>query len=168
VNFEELVDKSRKSTFYKWLLNVGLHRKIPFNKPHGLWVEELSESRSVVSIPYKRPNLNHLKGLHACVLATAGEYASGLLILQKLGIKNYRIIMESLSVKYTYQGKAGAKAVFEISEQEIREKVIGPLKEAESTYLTCEIPITDADENLLCTVTTRWQIKSWDKVRLKV
>ncbi len=167
MNFEKLVHKAQTNSCYKRLLNVALHMKIPFNKPHGLRVEQLSTNTSVVSIPFKRSNQNHLKGLHACVLATAGEYASGLLILNKLGVKDYRIIMESLSVKYVYQGKTKAKAVFEITDERLQEEVIIPLKKEESSFLTCDIPITDEQSNLLCTVTTRWQIKPWNKVKFK-
>ena len=165
---DKIVKKAQTSSFWLWLLNVGLHSKIPFNKPHGLKIIKISDTAVTVKIPYSKKNLNHIKGLHACGLATLGEYASGLVLLNSIGIKNYRIIMESIEVKYYYQGKSDATAQYSIEKVEVEKMILKPLEKDGVVYYRCEIPIYDSKKNHLCTVFTNWQIKSWSKVKMKV
>jgi hypothetical protein len=35
------IERAKHSRFYLWLLNVGLLRMIPFNKPHGFRIIEI-------------------------------------------------------------------------------------------------------------------------------
>jgi len=118
-------------------------------------------------LPYKKSNLNHLKGLHACAMATAAEYASGLLLLYKSGLGKYRIIMESLQVSYHYQGRTNATATFEMNDQTFQDTVLIPLEKNGVVYVKCNIPLKDKEGNLLCEVSTNWQIKQWDNVKTK-
>jgi hypothetical protein len=150
MNFNKLLEKAKASKFGMWKLNFLLQRFIPFNRPHGLEVLCVEQNMVQVKMPYQSSNLNHIKGLHACGLATAAEYSSGLLLLSRLGMKNYRIIMESIEVKYFYQGKSDAIAINGIA------------------YKVCTIHLHDSNKNLLCTANTNWQIKSWKDVKTKV
>src|SRR5690606_9167838 len=116
MDFNKLIKHAQNSKFGLWKLNFLLQRFIPFNRPHGIKIVSLNPNRVEVNIPYKKKNLNHIKGLHACGLATAAEFSSGFLLLSRLGMENYRLIMQSLEVEYFYQGKKNATAVYEISE----------------------------------------------------
>lgn len=165
MNVSQLFSKAQKSSWGLKKLNFILLRMIPFNKPHGLRVKEISDTRVAVKIPYRKKNLNHLKGLHACVLATGAEYCSGLLLLSQLGVKDYRLIMESMDIKYHYQAKSPSTAVFEMSREELKSKIVTPLQTDEAVFYQCEINVHDSDQNLICTVHTNWQIKSWKKVK---
>ena len=167
MNIQKLVTDARKGGFALWKLNFVLQRGIPFNKPHNIRIAEIGDNAVKVTIPYKRKNLNHIKGIHACGLATACEYASGFVLLNRLGAKKYRIIMESIEVKYLYQAKKPAIASFSISEAELESKVLKPLETEEKILIRCEILCHDSDGNHLCTGYTNWQIKSWDKVKTK-
>jgi acyl-coenzyme A thioesterase PaaI-like protein len=149
-------------------LNFLLLRFIPFNRPHGLKVIYISDNEVKVKIPYWRINQNHLKGIHACCLATAAEYCSGFLLLQKLGMKNYRLIMESMEVSYKYQGKTAAIASFSIEEEDFQQNLLEPLKKDGLVYKKCVIKVHDEKMNLLCESQTNWQIKSWKQVKTKV
>ncbi len=168
MNFNSIISSAQKSKFGLWKFNFLLHRMIPFNKPHQLKVWTIESNKVVVKIPYFKKNLNHIKGLHACVLATAAEYSSGLLLLSRLGFKDYRIIMESMDLKYLYQGKMEAFATYEITDKEINEKIIDPLKTEGSVYFQCIISVKDKKGNELCSAKTNWQIKSWNKVKTKI
>lgn len=167
MDFHKLVDHAQSSSFGRWKLNFLLQRFIPFNKPHNLKVISISNKEVEVKVPYKRNNFNHIKGLHACVLATASEFSSGLLLLYKLDFKKYRIIMKSLQVEYHYQGKGDAIATFSINDEDFIEKVKTPLQENGEVYIDCEIKCRDEKGNHLCTAITNWQIKSWEKVKTK-
>ena len=168
MDFNKLIKKAEHSSFNLWLLNFLLHRFIPFNKPHGLKIIKISKEEVQVKIPHKKNNLNHIKGLHACVLATAAEYSSGLLLLYKIGSKDYRIIMESLKVDYHYQAKMEAVASFSIKEEEFESTVLKPLEMKGKVFKQCTIELHDIKGNHLCTAATNWQIKSWKSVKTKL
>jgi len=168
MNVNTLLLRARHSDFYLWLLNVGLLRMVPFNKPHGFKVIELGEDHVKISIPYKRNNLNHIRGLHACALATISEYATGLLLLSKLGFDTYRIIMQRLEMDYHYQGKTDAVADFMLQPEWLNEKILEPLAVQESVVVQCEVKIHDAHGKHLTTGHVYWQIKKWTSVKTKI
>lgn len=164
----KIVQKAKSSSFYLWLLNAGLNRMIPFNKPHGFKVVEITDTTIKTKLPYKRGNFNHIKGLHACALATLSEFSTGFLMISRLDPKKYRIILKTLEMEYHYQGKMDGFGTFEISDQWLEEKIYNPLKENESTVVICEIKIHDTQGNHLTTGKVHWQVKSWDKVKTKL
>lgn len=167
MNFNKILNDAQSSSFGLWKFNFLLHRMIPFNKPHNLKVKEITANKVVVGIPYQKSNLNHIKGLHACVQATAAEYASGLLLLSRLGFKDYRIIMESMDLKYLYQGKISANATFELNEETLENEIKIPLKRGEVIYYKAQISVKDEKGNELCIALTNWQLKPWNKVKTK-
>jgi acyl-coenzyme A thioesterase PaaI-like protein len=161
------IERAKKSKFYLWLLNMGLARMIPFNKPHGFRILELGDYHIKLHIPYKRKNFNHIKGLHACALATLSEFGTGLLLISKLGFDVYRIIMQRLEMDYHYQGKTDATAHFEISKEWLQQNILVPLQSQESIVVICEIKIFDAQGKHLTTGKVHWQIKEWKRVKTK-
>lgn len=168
MNLDQLIAKGQKSNFGRWFMNLALRRVIPFNRPHGLEVLSISDSEVKIKLPYKKNNLNHLKGLHACGLAAVAEYSSGLLLLHKLGAKKYRLIMKSLNLEYFYQGKTDAIATFSISDERVQKDIETPLKTEDAVLIACEIKVEDTQGNHLCTGVADWQLKPWSKVRTKL
>ena len=168
MNVNLLIERARHSAFYLWLLNTGLQYKIPFNKPHGFRITKIGEYEIKILIPYRRKNLNHIRGLHACALATISEYAIGLVLLSKLGFDSYRIIMQRLEVDYHYQGKMDSFAEFVISHEWLQQSIKGPLETQDSVVVPCEVKIHDRDGKHLTTAKIYWQIKKWSSVRTKV
>ena len=161
------IERAKKSKFSLWLLNLGLAKMIPFNKPHGFRILELGDYHIKLLIPYKRKNFNHIKGLHACALATLSEFGTGLLLISKLGFDVYRIIMQRLEMDYHYQGKTDATAHFEISKEWLQQSILVPLQSQESVVVICEIKIFDAQGKHLTTGKVHWQIKEWKRVKTK-
>ncbi len=168
MNPTRYIERAKHSRFHLWLLNVGLQRMVPFNKPHGFRVEEIGDHNIKISIPYKKKNFNHIRGLHACALATISEYATGLMLIYKLGFDTYRIIMQRLEMNYHYQGKTDAVADFSISPEWLNESIVKPLHSAESVVVQCEIKIHDTQGKHLTTGIIHWQIKKWSSVKTKV
>lgn len=164
----KLIQKAETSAFYRWVMNVVLRRVIPFNAPHKLRITSISKSQIEIVFPYKRSNLNHIKGLHACGLATVSEYATGLLLLYNLDAVKYRIIMQSLQMQFHYQGKTDGKVVFTVSPEWIHEKIHTPLQNNDEVLATCEAKVFDTQQNHLSTCITTWQIKKWEKVKTKL
>jgi acyl-coenzyme A thioesterase PaaI-like protein len=163
----DFIERAKHSKFSLWLLNNGLARMIPFNKPHGFKITEIGDYHIKLLLPYKRRNLNHIKGLHACALATLSEFATGLLLISKLGFTTYRIIMHRLEMDYHYQGKMNATTHFAISERWLNDQIYEPLKTGESANVICEIKIFDEQNNHLTTGKVHWQIKEWKRVKTK-
>jgi len=168
MNLNSLIESFSTSSFARWRLNFILHRVIPFNKPHNLKVLKINKEEVKVLLPYKKSNLNHIKGLHACAQTTAAEYSSGLWLLHRLGMKKYRIIMKELNAVYHYQAKADAIASFGMSEEVLKSKVLDPVERDGKVEVHCKIELKGKDGTHFSTVTTIWQIKSWDQVKTKI
>jgi len=168
MNVSSLIEKSKTSSFYLWLLNVAFNRMIPFNRPHGFRIVEVGDYHLRTRLPYKTKNLNHLKGLHACALATLTEITGGFILVTRLDPKQYRIILKKLEVDYLYQGKTDAFGEFHISEEWMQKNVLQPLQHAESVEVISEINILDEKGNQLTSGKAYWQVKDWKKVKTKL
>ncbi|MBI3133152.1 MAG: DUF4442 domain-containing protein [Bacteroidetes bacterium] len=168
MNFEKYIKQARQSRFGLFKLNLGLGFIIPFNKPHRIKIKEIGDDFVKTTIPYKRKNFNHIKGIHACGLATAAEFASGFHLLTKLDSKKYRLIMESLEMKYHYQAKSTVTAQFEANNEWIRNQVLDPLRTSEKVFVRCEIKLMDEQGNHVATGFTKWQIKEWSAVKTRI
>jgi acyl-coenzyme A thioesterase PaaI-like protein len=168
MNVSALIEKSKSSAFYLWLLNVAFNRMIPFNRPHGFRIVEVGDYHLRTMLPYRTKNLNHLKGLHACALATLTEITGGFILATRLDSKKYRIILKKLEVDYLYQGKTDAFGTFTVSEGWMQERVLMPLQTAESVEVISEVNIVDAKGNQLTSGKAYWQVKDWGKVKTKV
>ena len=163
----KILQKAKHSAFYLKVLNWALYRMVPFNKPHGFRIVELGDYRLKTLMPYKKGNFNHIRGLHACGLATISEFATGFLLLSSLDMKKYRMILQRLEVNYLYQGKMDATAEFVISKEWLAEKVMNPLQQQDSVVVPCEVKVHDLNGNQLTTGFVYWQFKEWTKVKTK-
>lgn len=159
---------ARKSGFFLFLLNWQLFRLVPFNAPHGFKILRLDEDEVTTVVPFKKVNLNHVRSLHACALATASEFTTGLALLQKLNGKKYRIILKELRMEYHFQGKTEAKGDFKVTQEWLDQYVLNPLKSSDSVVVPCTVLLFDTHGNKLSTGTVHWQIKPWEKVRTKI
>jgi len=128
MNISKIVGKAKTSGFYRKILNNGLNRLVPFNKPHGFKIVEIGSHHLKTLVPYKKSNFNHIKGIHACALATLSEFTTGFLLLSRLDPKKYRIIMQNLNMEYHYQAKMDSYGIFYISEEFLDELIYQPLK----------------------------------------
>ena len=167
MNKRKIIEKAKTSDFHLRLLNLGLNRGVPFNKPHGFKVTKIENDRVETFLPYKKRNLNHIKGLHACALATLSEFTTGLLLISKLDPEKYRIILQTLTMDYHYQGKMNAYAVFELDDTAMEREVYAPLQGQDAILMNCVVKVHDVDGNHLTTGQVKWQVKSWDKVKTK-
>lgn len=167
-DFSSTIEKAKTSAMHLRLLNLGVKFNIPFNRTHGFKVQEIGDNHIITSCPYKKGNFNHIKGIHACALATLSELTTGLLLMSRLDSQQYRIIMQSFQIEYLYQAKKAVTARFEVDDAWLNSKVIDPLKEQDKVLVPCPIEIKDTEGNVITKATINWQIKAWSKVRTKV
>lgn len=160
-----IANKAKHSSFYLWLLNRVLWRVIPFNHNHKVTIEALSDTQVSILLPYKKSNQNHLKGMHACALATLCEYACGIGLMTRLDAKQYRIILKEIKLSYHAQAKSNVRASFEIDPTLLEQDIIQPLQQTGLTTQTYTVQAFDTHQKLICTGEVTWQLKRWDKVR---
>ncbi|MDN5203384.1 YiiD C-terminal domain-containing protein [Fulvivirgaceae bacterium BMA10] len=168
LNPKALIEKAKTSKFYLRALNFGLSRLIPFNRPHGIKILKVEDNQIKTILPFRGNNLNHIRGLHACALATISEFTTGLLLLNKLDPNVYRIILQHLEMDYHYQGKTDATATYELSDEWLQEHVLQPLQIQDSIVIECQVKVHDIENNHLATGKIHWQIKFWNKVKTKL
>lgn len=164
----KMINSAKTSSFGLWKLNAVLYWGIPFNAPHNIRIVKVNETGVKTKFPYIRQNFNHLKGLHACGLAAQSEFTAGITLMSRIDAKKYRLIMKTLTMEYFYQGKSAAYAEFALSDEWINENVVNKLQDSEITYVDCAVKVMDSEGNHLCTGTSHWQLKRWDKVKTKV
>src|SRR3569623_3036662 len=95
-----LIQKAKTSSFYRKVLNWSLNKMIPFNRPHHFQIVEIDDYKLKSRVPYRKSNFNHIRGIHACALATVTEFTSGFLLITRLDAKKYRLIMQRLEMDY--------------------------------------------------------------------
>lgn len=162
------IQKAKHSKFYLWLLNTVLLKTVPFNKPHNIRVVHIGDNELTICAKNIKPNRNHIKGMHACLLATMCEYVSGLSLLIHFSSKEYRIILKTIHMTYHYQAKKTVYVTFKISKQQIEEEILNPLKTQDAIFKEFPVEVYDEDKNHICTGLINWQIKSWEKAKMKV
>ncbi|MFN8154010.1 MAG: DUF4442 domain-containing protein [Bacteroidia bacterium] len=163
---EDLMRKAQDSAFYRWVLNRALWRMIPFNGPHKFRITGISSDNIELTIPYIRKNLNHIRGIHACALATACEYVSGLSLTRSFNPDQYRIILKTIQMDYHYQGKMNLYSRFGIETATI-ETLKQSLQQEDAVFHTFDVNIHDTENNHICTGHITWQIKPWSKAKVK-
>lgn len=162
-----LIKKAQHSPARLWLLNQILSFSIPFNKPHGFKISAIEDYKIITKAPYRKKNFNHLRGIHACAIATVGELSAGLSLMHHFSPKQFRFIMSHLTVDYHYQAKKGIFAETIIS-QEIKTHILDALNQSEKTLQTITTDIYDTENTKIATVQTTWQIKDWKHVKTKL
>jgi acyl-coenzyme A thioesterase PaaI-like protein len=162
---QRILLKAQSSPFYLWLFNQVLWRVIPFNKPHGVKIVSITNEQVMVILPYRKRNMNHLKGMHACALATLCEYACGMGLMTRIDPERFRIILRGIKVDYHTQAKTDITATFRIDQLTLESKVINPLQEQGSIIETFHVDAYDRQNKKVCTGEITWQLKRWDLVK---
>lgn len=146
-------------------LDKVLRLGIPFNAPHGFAIKEISPELVKVSLPNWKFNHNHIGGIHACAMATVGEYCAGLSLLSSFGISKYRLIMSELSVTYTWQGRTDLEGVCNPGVIDA-EAVRASLEEGKTYSQNLETIIQEVKSGKeVARVKTTWQLKPWGTVK---
>lgn len=164
----KLIENAKAGGFALKKLNFAMGLAIPFNKRHSFKVKEVGEDYIRTFAPYRRKNWNHLKGMHACAIATITEFAAGLLIGSKIDPSKYRVIMSEMKMEYHYQAKKDIVAECRLSDAEIQTRIIEPLQSSDKIFITLEVKTHDTEGNHISTGHVVWQVKNWSKVKTKV
>ena len=149
-----------------FLLNQAFRFGIPFNIAHGFELRTLNKSHEEVKIPKIKTNTNHLGTIHACAMATAGEFVAGVLLLKNLGATHVRLVLKTLQVDYQRQGTTKLLAHTKLSGEAVQ-KLKSDLDQNDKLFVDMVAQLKDTSGQVVCTVTTQWQIKKWAAVSTK-
>ena len=162
-----LMEKSQSSRSALVIFNRLLRYGIPFNRRHGSRVLNIKPGQVTTLIPYRKCNRNHINGVHACAIATLAEFAAGLVLLESFSPQEYRLIMSTLSAEYHYQAKTDLTAIATIDVATLR-LLTQRLQYEEKVKQEVVTEVIDRHNNAIATVTTCWQLKRWDQVRVQL
>ena len=132
---------------------------IPFNRPHRLTVQSLSDERCEVALPFRRRNLNHVGTMHACALATAAEYASGLCVLSAFGVGHVRLVMANMEISYSRRGYSRCVAEAELP-SEMLQHVQTQLNDHGRCAFELHSLVRDADDEVVAEAQITWHLKA--------
>ena len=141
-----------------WMSRL-MQEVIPFNRPHRLRVQSLTDDACEVSLPWRRRNLNHVGTMHACALATAAEYASGLCILSVFGVGRVRLIMAELNMTYGRRAESAcvARASFPA---EVLDGVRAELDKAGRCAFNLNSVVRDSQGEVVAEAKITWHLKT--------
>lgn len=167
LQLSNFIQKSQHSKKHLWMLNRLMNHAVKFNKPHGFQIIKMSPEYVQTFAPYHKKNFNHVKGIHACAIATVGELAAGLLLMLHFTPGQYRVIMSHIDIDYHYQAKKNIMATASLPLSD-KESILHQLNLENKTLYTVITSIKDEDQQLVATVKTTWQIKDWKNVRTQM
>lgn len=139
---------------------------IPFNAPHGFAFKKITAEEVQISLPNFKLNHNHLGGMHACAIATLGEFCAGMTLVKHFGMRDYRYILSELSVKYHLQGRTGLVGTAKLSAERVAE-IKQQLVTQDKILVEHNTEIVNRHNEKVADVRTVWQMKDWKKVQLK-
>ena len=163
----DLIQKAAQSKKHLWLLNRLTSHTVRFNKPHGFQILKITPEYVQTFAPYHKKNFNHVRGIHACAIATVGELAAGLILMYHFSPKDYRIIMSHIQIDYHFQAKKNIVATAAFSEIQ-KNNILSALTADSKTLQTITTEVKDDDQQSVATVQTTWQIKAWKNVATRV
>ena len=163
--FDAALERARQGKVVR--LNAVFRYILPFNVPHGIRVTSFAENEVRVALPDKRANRNHLNGMHACAIATACEFCSGLAVLAQFDMKNYRLIMNRLEVDYSRRPAKGMCEARAVVPDGLKEEVLKLMETAEDGAARFTMPSTlyDADGEAVAQAQVHWHVKAWNAVK---
>lgn len=145
------------------LLTIG----IPFNAPHGFKIQKITSHQVVVSLPNRKLNHNHLGGVHACAMATVGEFCAGIALISSFGISKYRLIMSEMNCTYSWQGRVDLEASCERSIIDLDKIQAGLDKDHVYLQPLETVIVEKKSRKEVARIKTTWQLKNWEKVKTK-
>lgn len=163
-----LIDKAKESAGWLWVLNFVLGRMVPFNRAHGFRIDSIKEGLIRAKGKYKKSNFNHVRGIHACGIATVAEFSAGFLLTANLDPTRYRLIMSKIEVEYLYQAKEDIFSESTLSNERLQNSILEPLNTEDLVLVEMESRIFDTANNAIANAVTTWQIKNWKQVKTQI
>jgi acyl-coenzyme A thioesterase PaaI-like protein len=132
-----------------------LGRVVKFVGTAGLSIEELTDSRAVVSVKNRARVQNHISGVHAAAMALIAETATGFIV--GMNVPDSRVpVIKSMHIDFVRRAKGSLRAVAELDEAQ-RQLILS----TEKGEVTPKVTVTDeaGEEPIRCTMIWAWTPK---------
>ncbi len=142
------------------IINRLLPMIVPFNQGHRIKIKNIEQTEVQALLPFITKNKNHISTMHACAIATLGEFSAGILLLQYFPLKEYRMILKNLETEYHYQGKTSLHSVTNIPDNLCQlQKEISVNR---VILVRLQTKIFDTNNKEIATTESTWQLKKWE------
>ncbi len=145
---------------------LGLSWMSPFNRHLRARLLDWTPEKAVIAVKRRRRIRNHVGSIHAGALFTLGETCAGLVIIRNFPFGGFRPLMSDVRVTYSKQARGDV-----IGECSVHPDAIAKMREV---IASGEVPsiemvtnILNTDHEIIAVVTTQWQVKPWQLVKLK-
>ena len=147
------------STISLKVVNTLLPTIVPFNQSHHIKINSITSNKITTFLPLRRSNKNHVATMHACAIATLGEFTAGILLMREVPLDKYRMILQELSTDYHFQAKEDLFANVTLPAGFADDLKI--LNETGILSIPLVTSITQQDGKKIATTTTLWHLKQW-------
>jgi len=132
----------------KRLFSVVLGWLIPYSGTIGARVECLEPGHTLLKLPERRRNRNHLGSIHAAALMNFAELASGLAFVTSLP-PNMQAIVVGFEIKYVKKARGKLSAEVYYTDSILRDRS------------ECSVPVEILDQQgeLVVRATARWKVR---------
>lgn len=109
----DLIDRVREVApgVANTLVSKALPTIIPFSGGMGMKVEEVTDQRSVATLPLKRRTRNHVGSIYFGAQMTLAELTMGLLLFKLFPPGPYGVLVKRVEADFHAKAKSGLKAV---------------------------------------------------------
>lgn len=165
--FQTLIRIEKKSpVLARALTMVFLSWMSPFNAHLGSKLLQWDNNTAVIFVKRRRRVRNHVGSIHAGALFTLGETCAGIVIVRNFPFGQYRPLMSDVRVNYSKQARGDVTGTCTISPDVIT-RMKAEIAKDEVPFVDMVTEIRNTDGEVICTVTTTWQVKQWGLVRTK-
>lgn len=138
----------------------------PFNRHLRSTLLAWDGSLCRIQVKRRRRVRNHVGSIHAGALFTLGETCAGLVIIRNFPFSGYRPLMSEVRVTYSKQARGDVIGECRIDPASLQ-KMLDTLTQGEIPSVEMVTSIMNADDEVIAVVTTQWQVKPWQLVKLK-
>jgi acyl-coenzyme A thioesterase PaaI-like protein len=165
--FHAVVKLENKSpAFARFLAMVFLSWISPFNARLKAKLLHWDSQTCVISLKRRRAVRNHVGSIHAGALFMLGETCAGLVIIRNFPFGQYRPLMSDVKVHYSKQARGDV-----VGKCIIAPEIISRMKEdiarEEVSFVDILTEIRNLEGEVICNVTTTWQVKEWGLVQTR-
>ena len=101
------------------LQNYVMSRFVPFLKTGGIRFEVLTREEVVVSVKNVRKVQNHIHNVHACVMATLAETATGFVVAMNTP-DDKLMLLKSMHIDYVKRSQGDMRAQARLTDEQVR------------------------------------------------
>lgn len=106
------------ASLQQFALTTLFNHQVKFAGTAGIWIQELSPTKSVVHLANRRKVQNHIGGIHACGMALLAESATGMVFGMNVPDTHIPLI-KTMKIEYKRRVQGNLKAVASLTPEQL-------------------------------------------------